>query len=156
MQQSTGSEKEQQLGSLRDRIARLEQEAIEQQGGKPNTPKTVAEPKVALFTLIPQMRGAGQVANISISADTDYVSMQLELEPSDFTVYRAELKVLPGSEAVWRSRRLRAEAGAGGRVLVVTVRAALLKSQRYQMEAYGISGGASELIGSYPFRVVKQ
>ena len=155
-QQSAESEKEQELESLRDRIARLEQGAPEHQGGKDQTAETASEPNVALFTLAPQTRGAAGIVDIPISADTDYVTMQLELEPSDFIIYRADLKAMPVGEVVWKSRKLRARARGDGKVVAVTVRAALLKLQRYQMEVYGISsGGTSEPISSYTFRVVK-
>lgn len=155
-QQSTDSEKEHVLESLRNRVARLEQPTDEQQGGKPQPPEATTEPNIIAFTLAPLRRGIAGIVDIPISADTDYVTMQLELEPSDFTLYRAELKALPAGQVVWKSRKLRSRATGDVKVVAVTVRATLLKSQRYQMEVYGISsGGSSEPIGSYAFRVMK-
>src|SRR5262249_14146843 len=106
------------------------------------------------FALAPQMRGAGQMAALAIPADADYVKLQSELEPNDFSLYRAELKAQPGRETIWRSGKLRAR--ADGKAIAITLRPAFLKAQGYSLAICGVSPtGTSELIGSYPFRVVR-
>ena len=159
-QSSSDSEKKQELANLREQIARLERQSLEQEGAKPQPPLP-AEPNIVSFALAPQMRGVSQPAMISIPSDADYVMMQLDLEPGDIerlrsASYRAELKARPGNEIVWRSGRLRAGARGEGKAVVVTLRPMIFKSQMYTLEVYGVSPtGASEIIGSYPFRVVK-
>jgi hypothetical protein len=151
-QRSSDSEKERELASLREQIARLEQQLTEP-GAKPQTD---TEPNIVAFTLAPQMRGAGQITRISVPADADLVALQLELEPNDFTSYRAELRASPGGN-LWRSGRLRAKARGDGKAIDLRLRAALLKPQVYNLEVYGISPtGAAEIISSYPFRVDRQ
>ena len=148
------SEKERELAALRERLAEIERQSGKQPFAKSETD---SKPNVVAFTLAPQMRGAGQAATVSIPADADQVALQLELEPSDFTSYRAELKTQPGNEAVWKSGRLQVRARGDDKTITVSLRAELLKSQTYKLEVYGVSPtGATELISSYPFRVIKQ
>ena len=148
-QRSTDLEKQRELASLRERLARLEQQDTNSQ--------TDTKPNVVAFTLAPQMRGASQTAVIRVPADADQVSLKLELEPTDFTFYRADLKAQPGSGVVWKSGRLRAKVSGDGKSITVNLSAALLKSQPYKLEVYGVSPtGAAEIISSYPFRVSKQ
>jgi hypothetical protein len=127
-----------------------------QQGAKSQPPVSATEPNIFAFALAPQMRSASQIATLSIPPDADYVTLQLELEPVDFPSYRAELKTQPDGAVVWRSANLKARAKGDGRVIAATIRPGLLKLQRYTIDVQGISlTGASEIIGSYAFRVVK-
>jgi hypothetical protein len=153
--QGSSSAKEQELAELRQQLAELEQQASAT--GTLATPPTPSSPAhVVSFALAPQLRSSGQLANLSIPKATDSVSLQLELEPNDFTAYRAELKAQPDNTIVWRSARLRARPKGNGKAVQLALRAALLKAQRYVIELYGVSPtGASEIIGSYPFSVVK-
>jgi hypothetical protein len=154
-QRSGDSEKEQELAALRERLAELERQSGSQPGAKSDPER--AAPNTVAFTLAPQMRGAGQPATVTIPADAGQVAFELKLEPNDFASYRAELKAQPGSEVVWRSARLKANPAGDPKRIAVTVRAALLKSGIYILEAYGVTpNGATEMISSYPFRVVKQ
>ena len=151
-QRASVSEKEKELASLRGEIARLEAQAID--AGQPPSQAPAAAPNIVAFALAPQMRGGGQMATFALPADADYVKIQAELEPNDFALYRAELKAQPNRESVWRGSKLRAR--ADGKTIAITLRSALLKAQSYSLEIYGVSPtGASELISSYPFRVVK-
>ena len=92
---------EQELTRVRDErerlAAELKQQAPESQvaSGERNAPNQQRpSPRgisIASFILTPQMRGVQQIPTISIPADTDRVSMQLELEPNDFSAYRVVL-----------------------------------------------------------------
>ena len=156
-QRSGDSEKERELAALRERLAELERQSGRQPGAKSDTEPERAGSSVVAITLAPQLRGASQPATVTIPADASYVAFELELEPSDFTSYRAELKARPGDELIWRSASLKAKSAGDGKRIAVTVRAALLKSGVYNLEAHGVSPtGATEIISSYPFRVVKQ
>jgi anti-sigma factor RsiW len=155
-QSLSDSQTEEELANLRQQLASLEQQLAQQQGAKSQPPVSATEPNIFAFALAPQTRSVGQIATISIPADADYVTLQLELEAADFTSYRAELRAQPGGAVVWRSASLKARARDDGRAIAVTIRPALLKSQRYTIEVQGFSSpGTSEIIGSYAFRVVK-
>jgi anti-sigma factor RsiW len=151
-QRDAVAEKEKELASLRGELARLEAQVLD--SGEPPSPVAPTASNIVAFALTPQMRGGGQMATFAIPADADYIKLQSELEPNDFALYRAELKAQPGRESVWRSGKLRAR--ADGKTITLTLRSAILKAQSYSLEIYGVSPtGASELISSYPFRVVK-
>jgi hypothetical protein len=155
-QSSSDSQTEEELASLRQQLARLEQQLAQQQGAKSQPPVSATEPDIVAFTLAPQMRSTSQMVMISIPADADYVTLQLQLEPANFTSYRAELKAQPDGVVVWRSARLQARTTKDGRAIVVTLSPTMLKSQKYIIEVQGFSSpGTSEIIGSYAFRVVK-
>jgi hypothetical protein len=155
-QGSSASQAEEELASLRQQLARLEQQMTQQGGAKSQPEGPATEPNIFAFALAPQTRSVGQMVTLAIPADADYVTLQLQLEAADFPAYRAELKAQPGNAVVWRSARLRARTTGDGRTLAVTLRPALLNSQRYTIEVQGVSAaGASEIIGSYTFRVVK-
>ena len=112
---------------------------------------------IASFVLAPQTRGAGQLATVSVPARTDYVSMRLELEPNTYTAYRVALLDGSGRQTLWRSGRLKARAQGGGKTLGVSFGAGLLRPQTYVLRVTGVAAdGASETVGDYPFRVVKQ
>ena len=83
--------------------------------------------------------------------------MRLELEPDDHPAYRVELLEQSGQRAVWRSNRLKARARSdGAKSLRVRFGAGLLRSQTYVLRVSGVAAdGASEIVGDYPFRVVK-
>jgi len=149
---SAGSEKEKELESLRQRLAQVQQQQQAQGSG---VRQQTDVPNILSFLLTPQTRGINQPPQLSLAAAVDYVTLQLDLEPVDFTVYRAELKTA-GGQVAWRSGRLRAKRDGAGRALHITVRAGLLKSGRYSIIAYGIaSDGNSEPVGTYNFTVVR-
>jgi hypothetical protein len=155
-QQANSSEKERELADLRDKLARLEQ----QTSGSRGTTSQSGSPdmlNIAPFVIAPQTRGIGGIATISIPADTDIVSLRLELESADDSLYRVELKSGSDGKTVWSSGRLRPTRGAESNALVVSLHPALLKSQIHIFEVSGLSKtGARDLVGSYPFRVVRQ
>jgi uncharacterized membrane-anchored protein YhcB (DUF1043 family) len=155
-QSLSDSQTEEELANLRQQLASLEQQLTQQQGAKSPPPVSAREPNIFAFALAPQTRSVGQIATLSIPADADFVTLQLELEPVDFASYRAELKSQPHSAVVWKSANLRARTTGDGKALIVTLRPTMLKSQRYIIEVQGFSSpGASQIIGSYVFRVVK-
>lgn len=156
-QRSTDSEKEQELASLRERIKQIEQQLNETPREGPQPSSSGQEPKIIAFVLAPQMRGGSQIKTLSVPADTNYVDLQLELESTGFSFYRAELKSQSGSQVLWRSGRLRAIAKGDGKAITVRLRSELLKSQIYLIEVSGISPtGEAEIISSYPFRIIQQ
>jgi hypothetical protein len=158
-QQSASSATEQERARLRDEQKRLEQELAkkrEQQNiGEQHQPSSGGL-SVASFILAPQLRGAGQIQTISVPAKTDSVAMQLELEPNAYSLFSVSLLDQSGNQTLWRSSKLKAKVAGDSKTISVSFRAARLKPQTYVLRVSGISAkGAAEIVGDYPFRVVK-
>lgn len=156
----------QELTRVREEHARLEQEltkqreqqrAVEQQrAAKQQQASSPGGISIASFVLAPQMRGTGQIQTVSVPAKTDYVAMQLGLEPNDYPAYRVTLLNQSGHQTLWRSGKLKAKAGGDGKTLSISFPAGLLKPQTYTLQVSGVSAnGASEIISDYPFKVVR-
>jgi hypothetical protein len=141
-----------ELERVRERLAELErQQLINPKDEKPEPPPTDS-PKVAAFTLAPQLRGVGQIAKVNVPVGTDVVVLQLELESKDFSLYQVALKNPATRQIIWRSGKLKPSA----QTIPVRIRAALLQPQNYTLELSGISAsGNSDIVGSYTFTVVK-
>lgn len=154
-QRSTSAQAEQELARVREERERLEQE-LKKRNVEPQT-SSPTEPSIASFILAPQMRGVGQLPVVSVPAKTDYVAMRLELEPGAYAAYRVALLDQANNQTLWRSGSLRARTKGDGKALAVSFRAGLLKPQAlYVLRVSGVSAnGASEIVGDYPFRVVK-
>jgi len=159
---------EQELARVRGERERLEAELQQQaqeaqvatgerNASKQQRPSSPSGVSIASFILTPQMRGVQQTPTISIPADTEQVSMQLELDPNDHLDYRVALVDQAGDQTLWRSRRLKARATARGKALSITFPASLLRPQAYALRVTGLAANAaSEVVGDYPFRVVRQ
>ena len=157
--QSASSATEQELEHLRGEEKRLEQELAKQREqqniGEQYAPSSGGL-SVASFILAPQLRSAGQIQTISVPAKTDSVAMQLELEPNAYSLFSVSLLDQSGDQALWRSSKLKAKVAGVSKTISVSFRAAVLKPQTYLLRVSGISAkGAAEIVGDYPFRVVK-
>lgn len=151
-----------ELARVRGERERLEQELRRKEserqqratGQQPARPDSVG---IAFFTLVPQMRDAAQVREVSIPPGAGYVAARLELEPNDYSAYRVALIDQAGNQTFWRSGKLRAKVMGDDKALSVRFRADLLKTQTvYLLRVTGLSdSGVTELVGDYPFRVVK-
>lgn len=146
-QRQSASEKGKEIENLRSQIARLEKQPS----------PSIDEIDIVPFTLAPPSRDISRIPTLTIPSRADYVTLQLELESGDYAFYRAELKSLSDDKTLWRSGRLRARGGEEKRSIVVTLRPAQLKSQRYILTVSGIAaGGASEAVAGYTFSVIKK
>jgi hypothetical protein len=142
--QAAATEQQNQIDELRNAIARLESPALRQ------------EPSIVPFALEPQTRGIGRISSVSVPAGTDFVTFQLDLE-TDSPGFQATLKSIPGDSVIWSRAALRPQSAANGRVLIVTVRAALLNSGDYVWElSRPAAGQPAEAAGNYVFRVLKR
>lgn len=155
----------QELARMREERERLEAElkqkapksqvAAGQQSAANQQRPSSARGAIASFILTPQMRGVQQPPTISIPAGTGQVSMQLQLEPNDYRVYRVALIDQNSNQNLWRSSRIKAT-DSDSKTLRVAFDASLLRSQAYLLRVMGISAdGAPEIVGEYPFRVVE-
>ncbi len=167
-QRATNAATEQELARAREGGERVEQALKQQPAREQQRSEQQRSPKqqrssrrggvsIASFTLAPQMRGVEQMPTVSIPAQTNRVAMRLNLEPGDHPTYRVSLLNPSGNQTLWRSSKLRAQATGDGKILSISFRTGLLRSQAYVLRATGVSGnGVSEIVGDYPFRVVKQ
>jgi hypothetical protein len=112
---------------------------------------------LASFVLLPQTRGAGQIATISVPPPSDRVTLRLRLESDDFSAYQATLRDLSTSRIVWRSDWLKPGSEREGKSVSLLLPTALLKPQNYSVELAGKpTRGPAEFITSYAFRAVLQ
>jgi hypothetical protein len=139
---------EQELAQLREERVRLEEKL---KSGLP-----ASETAIVSFVLSPQLRGVGQAQSISIAANTDRVTMRLNLEPNDYQTFAVALLDQSNHQELWQSGKLKASSRGDDRTLNVSFSAALLRPQEYALQISGISkNGQSEVLSDYPFKVVK-
>jgi hypothetical protein len=154
-EQAADSETAKELARVRERLAQLEQQLG---GERPGEEKPVPEGrdlKVVAVTLAPQLRSGNQIPSVAVPKSTDYVDLQLELESTDFPAYQVALKNPATGQVIWRSGKIKIT--RANRALPLRLRAGLLKAQNYTLDLSGISNtGASEIIGSYTFKVIAQ
>jgi hypothetical protein len=114
-------------------------------------------PVILAFNLAPQMRGTSRIPTVVIAAGVDYITLQLELESAEYTVWRARLRPASGRESVRRSGRLSAYASEDSQIVPVSFPASVLEANLYVVELAGIrAGGSEDLVASYPFRVIRK
>ena len=155
VQGSDNSATELELARVRDERERLEQELKKAKSGsaKPSSP---GEGSIVSLILAPPLRGAGQIPTISIAPGTNLVATQLQLEASDYSVYRVALMDPGNNQTLWRSGNLKPGTKGKRKAIGVTFPAGLLKPQNYMLRVAGIpAAGDSEIVGDYPFKVVK-
>jgi hypothetical protein len=148
---------------LESRIQELEQRSqkpsagaaiSEEQPKPPQEERATAAPKIFAFSLRPQLRGAGQVANIQLPPETTFVAPELNLESDDYPAYRVALKDLTSGEVIWRSNIVKPKAKGAFRAVAIRFPASVLKPETYSFELSGLpTKGAAEFVGSYVFRV---
>jgi hypothetical protein len=137
-----------ELGQVQESLAQLEKKVPARSGG----PFPIS---IASFVLSPQMRGAGQMARLTVPRGTTRCSIRLELEADDFPQYRAALKDAATGQILWRSGPLKAASGGQDRTVSLSIPANLFRQRNYALELSGTpsSGGAAELVSSYVFSV---
>jgi anti-sigma factor RsiW len=158
-QRAASSAIEEELGRVRAEKERVERQmTLERQIAGSKTPSSPANLNILPFILTAPARTAGQIAAITIPSGTDYVVLQAELEPDDYSSYNAELLYQPGkTPAGWKRERLRSRALGESRVIDIIIPANLLKSREYLLAVTGISdSGVAEGERGFPFRIVKQ
>jgi hypothetical protein len=140
-QQATTVDKQQEIDGL---LARLEQRSFSE------------EPNIVPIALEPQTRGISAIGSVAIPSGSDFLTLQLALESNDHPTYQATLKSLPSGEILWRRSGLTAQQRGGAGVIVITVRASILKSQNYLVELSVPRKASAEAISSYVFKAVKE
>jgi hypothetical protein len=108
------------------------------------------------LTLTPGVvRDAGEMKRVLIPTGVEAVQVRLELATADYESYRAMLLTDEGQE-VFTGDKLRAEITGGGKFVVFSLPAKLLKQSDYQVRLSGVTAdGNLEDVGRYYFRVVQ-
>ncbi|MEO8436169.1 MAG: hypothetical protein ABI596_14805 [Pyrinomonadaceae bacterium] len=150
-QRANNTQTEQELARVRQEQERLGQELKQTPAGA----KSSREGSIVSLILAPPLRGASQVPTISIKPGSSQVAAQLQLEATDYSAYRVALIDPAGNQTLWRSGSLKPTVKGERKSLAASFRADLLKPRHYLLTVTGISGGTSEIVGNYPFRVVK-
>jgi hypothetical protein len=115
-----------------------------------------SKPRLATIVLSPQLRSATETPVVTLSTNTEYLGIRLELEPNNYSVYKVLLLDQTNGQVLWRSNRVNGQNTADGKVLNLRLPAELLKSRSYVLQVSGLSERrVEETISDYPFRVVK-
>ena len=119
----------------------------------PSLPQPVIS--IATFILSPGLRGTNQIQTLAIPAQTTIAAMQLELEPTDYNLYKVILKSQSDNRIIWQSGKLKAKTNGENKSLNLQFPVKLLKSNLYSLVVSGINAnGEAEIISNYSFRAV--
>lgn len=147
LKRSSDIETQKELERVRGKLQQLERElaAI--------APKEAEqEPVLLAFNLSPQARGTSKIPQLMVPPGAGIIVFTLILEPNDFSVYQAVLENSEADSVLWRSGKLKAD--AGGQQVQLRISTKLLKPQNYILELSGIAtDGSAEIVGSYRFRI---
>jgi hypothetical protein len=148
-QRSADAEATGELSRLRASLAAIEQRAA---GGAAARP---APTVIASFVLPAGVRGANDVATITLPPGTDVVRLHVPLEEERFATFSAVLRDATSSQIVWHDQGLRATAERNHRAVAIALPATLLPPKTYLLELTGMgAGGVSEPLSPYVFQVV--
>jgi hypothetical protein len=152
-----------QLEEQRTATSRMEQELaqLRNEQGLTNDNAGLERPSqsapIAVFILTPQLRGVAEIKTVKIPAGTQRVSMHLQLEPNQYSTYRAVLLEEITHKSLWRSSELKASGQQESKHVMVSLPAALLKQQAYRLQISGVDpNGKSERITDYLFKVINR
>ena len=109
---------------------------------------------ISSFVLTPQMRGPGEIKIVTLPAHTSVVAIKVQLEPNQYSSYQVVL-LNESNQSLWRSNTINMREKTDYKNLSISFPAALLKQGTHVLQVYGIDRGQSELLGDYPFRVMK-
>jgi hypothetical protein len=130
----------------------IEQKQSDQTGPGPER----VQANVATFVLTPLLvRDPGQGRPFELSADTSQVKLQVTFE-GNYKSYHAVLSTADGAP-IWKARRLSAQTGKSGKVIVLTLSPSRFVKRDYVLWLSGVtSTGAQEEVERYPFSVVRK
>ncbi len=154
--ESRQQELEQQIEEQTSRNRQLEGELESERQRNQQIDSRQASSEIAFLLSSNVARGAGSGKELVITAGTERVRLQAVLIEDLHSGYRAALKTVEGAIIKsWSS--LASQGGRNGRIILMTLPAAALKSGDYILTLTGVTdSGATETIDEYPFRVVKR
>jgi hypothetical protein len=131
------------------------QKQIEDQ--RSSAAQTKEQTPVLSLLLLPPRRGVADLPSIAIPPGPADVTIRLQLELDDFPRYRIALKDSDRDRVIWRSGDLQSQTSDGAKVVSSRLPATVLEPRRYVCQLSGVTAkGSSEVLGSYPFRVVNE
>jgi hypothetical protein len=109
------------------------------------------------FALSPgRFREGGELARVRVPSDALLVALQLDIGLDEYPRYRAVLHQAEGDE-VWAQAKLAARTVSTGAMVVLTLPSQLLTPGDYYVSLLGVGdGGATEGLGRYDFRVMRE
>ncbi|MDT4955095.1 MAG: hypothetical protein QOJ02_3233 [Acidobacteriota bacterium] len=121
-----------------------------------NNPGQENPDNVLAITLTPgALRGTGTLERVVIPARVETVRLQLKLPSDEYKTYSATVKVVGGQE-IFTADNLKAETTGDGLAVQVSIPAAKLTSEDYQLNLSGLNtNGQPEKVSTYDFRVLK-
>jgi len=144
-----------ELARVRERLAQIEQQAAEGQPWK----QDLADHRLPVVSLVlaPPTRGTSPIPVLTVPSGNAFAALELGLESDDFSVYDAKLKDAATNRVLWHKANLKAIPRGQTRAIAVKLGAGLLRPGIYNIDLVGTrAGGAPEIVGTYPFRVVIQ
>jgi hypothetical protein len=113
--------------------------------------------KTIAFLLLPQTRGIGHIATISLPPGTGEAKFRLQLETDDFPRYRVAVKDSTSNRVIWQSTALKSTSVGENKEVSIRLPFSLLEPGSYFVELSGLgANGSSEPVTSYVFRLVKK
>jgi hypothetical protein len=144
-----------ELVRSRQKTAVLEQSEREARTRIERQPQAAKIARGLAIVLTPQLRGAGPATAVAIHPGSLEADFQLELEPGDFTDYRARLRAPAAGQVIWQSGALTAATRGESRFVPLSLPAGVLKPGNYTLELSGTqANGSPEFLSSYAFTVV--
>lgn len=142
---------EQELARIRE-----ERERLDRESNPPAAPVTErVNPVIALVLTVP-MRGANQQPTVTIRPGSSTLAAQIELGLADFPLFQAELIDSRNGLILWQRGKINARGADRRKTLSLSVPLHLLRPGNYLIRVTGRPAAAPpELVGDYPFRVVK-
>jgi hypothetical protein len=138
-----------ELAQVQKSLADLEQASSHRNPVSPFSPLGVVA-----FALTPPLRGAAQMPELSLPPGTTRVDLHLDIESNDYPQYQVALKSLGADQIIWRSGKLKAETKGQRSAVLVSMPAALLKPETYQLDLTASpSSGEPQLVSTYIFRI---
>jgi hypothetical protein len=153
-QKSQNEELSKHLEAERARTARLEQEMSELRAGL--SASDGAGRKILSMILQPgTFRDSGGGGTATIGPGVQGLRLQLDLEQTGYSIFRAELVSAEGT-VIWRQKNLRIRRIADQRAVVVQVPVRLLPAGDYVMELTGLNSiGRYDQVASYQMRILR-
>ncbi|MEO6392502.1 MAG: hypothetical protein ABIP75_11660, partial [Pyrinomonadaceae bacterium] len=135
---------------------RAERERIERQTDVPPPPPVDPVNPVIAVVLAAPLRGGSQQPSITIRPGSTTLSAKLELGIADFPAFQVELVEASSGRIIGQRGHLTAPGTGDRKTVTVSFPLSLLGPGKYLLRVSGLPPGAPvELVGDYPFRVVK-
>lgn len=153
-QQARNTQLAQELERAKQQAAQLEQQLAQASPTGSPAGQSSALAVISLLLLPGRVRDDATATKLTIPTEAAAVQLKLELEADDYLRYQVQLQQADGG-AVWQQPVQRA--AKNGQPVAVRIPASRFQSGDYAVRLSGVTpSGATEEVGKYYFRVVKQ